>query len=236
MFIACSPVLLMSASTDFALSRFMVVTTVLFEQAVSMTASSAPSLRRRCVHLSLLLAAWCSFACFMRLSVHMVMAGIFWPGFASECSRMSTFHWPLSMLFSMRGMGKSSAATATANGSAQTAAMMIRMAPPPLWESASLAGKQGQSLFFPAVELLFGEVLAEPLVRGARVRLHALEARDARGERREVAVRLARHALPGEHLEELVHREPARVAGRALGRQDVVRPGRLVAEGDGGFR
>src|SRR5438132_6701088 len=65
------------------------------------------------------------------------------------------------------------------------------------------------------------------------MRLHALEARDARSERREVAVRLARHALPGEHLEELVHREPARVARRAFGRQDVVRPGRLVAERDG---
>src|SRR5437764_1008787 len=105
----------------------------------------------------------------------------------------------------------------------------------PLWESASLAGKQGQPLFFPAVELLLGEVFAEPLVRGARVRLHALEARDARGERREVAVRLARHALPGEHLEELVHREPARVARSALRRQDVIRPGRLVAERDRGL-
>src|SRR5207248_1613864 len=111
----------------------------------------------------------------------------------------------------------------------------IRMAPPSLGESASLAGKQGPSLFFPAVELLLGEVFAEPLVRGARMRLHALEARDARSERREVAVRLARHALPGEHLEELVHREPARVARRALGRQDVVRPGRLVAERDRGL-
>ena len=37
---------------------------------------------------------------------------------------------------------------------------------------------------------------------------------------------LAGHALPGQRLQELVHRQPARVARRALGRQHVVRSAR----------
>ena len=50
-----------------------------------------------------------------------------------------------------------------------------------------------------------------------------------------VVVGRARHALPGHRLDELVHREPARIARRAARGQHVVRAGGLVAEGDGGL-
>src|SRR5437868_5040407 len=49
------------------------------------------------------------------------------------------------------------------------------------------------------------------------------------------AVGNARNALQGKHLQELVHGEAAGIARRALGRQDVVGAGGLVAEGDGSF-
>src|SRR5512138_765214 len=127
----------------------------------------------------------------MRLSVQMVIAGICWPGFASECSRISVRQLPFSMPFSMRGTG-ASAAAAVANGNAHTAAMMIRMVSS-VWRSASLCSARGARQCalgldgLAAVVGLVGEVLRHALIGRARVRLHALEARDARGDRRELA-------------------------------------------------
>jgi hypothetical protein len=65
------------------------------------------------------------------------------------------------------------------------------------------------------------------------MRLHALQARDARCDRRDLSVRFARHALPCDRLYELPYGEPARVTRRALCRQNVIWGGRLVAERDG---
>src|SRR5215468_3999070 len=83
------------------------------------------------------------------------------------------------------------------------------------------------------IEALARKIFRESIVRRTCVRFHALEPRDACGERREIAIGLARHALPGYGLQELVHRQPARVARRALGGQDVIRPRCLVAERNG---
>ena len=67
------------------------------------------------------------------------------------------------------------------------------------------------------------------------MRLHAFEPGDARRDLADVAGRLAGHALPGQRLHELVHRQAARVAGRALGGQHVVGAAGLVAIGHGGL-
>src|SRR5436190_18461016 len=80
-----------------------------------------------------------------------------------------------------------------------------------------------------------GEVFAQARVGGACMRLHALEARDARGHGRHLAAGLPAHTLRGHALQELVHGEAAGVMRRALGRQDVIDAGALVAEGDGGL-
>src|SRR5262245_66552861 len=53
-----------------------------------------------------------------------------------------------------------------------------------------------------ALEPLAREVLGEAVVGGAGVRLHPLEARDARGDLRDCPVRVARQPLPGHRLED----------------------------------
>src|SRR5688572_10390492 len=63
------------------------------------------------------------------------------------------------------------------------------------------------------LEALLGEVAREPLVGGARVRLHPFEPRDARGRLPDRQVGGARHALPGHSLDELVHRQAPGVLG-----------------------
>jgi hypothetical protein len=62
--------------------------------------------------------------------------------------------------------------------------------------------------------------------------LHPLQARDARCDRSDLSVRLARHALPRNCLQELSYGESARVTRRALCRQNVIGAGRFVAKRD----
>ena len=67
------------------------------------------------------------------------------------------------------------------------------------------------------------------------MRFHAFEPGDARRDFADVARRFARHALPCQRLHELVHRQAARVACSAFGRQHVVGAAGLVAIGHRGF-
>src|SRR6056297_2299496 len=83
------------------------------------------------------------------------------------------------------------------------------------------------------VEVLAGEILAQPDIGGARVPLHPLQPGDARGGLGHRARSLAGRALPGHDLHVLVHAEAAGIAGRAAGGQHVVGARRLVAKGDG---
>src|SRR6185312_6417662 len=73
-----------------------------------------------------------------------------------------------------------------------------------------------------ALEALVRKIFGQAIVGGACMRLHAFETRDACGDLSDVAIGLPRHPLPGDGLQEFVHREAARISGRALGRQDVV--------------
>ena len=64
---------------------------------------------------------------------------------------------------------------------------------------------------------------------------HAFRARNSRANRPDIAIRITRHALPGDRLDELSDTQPARVTSRAFGRQDVVWSARLIAVSYRGF-
>jgi len=81
--------------------------------------------------------------------------------------------------------------------------------------------------------MLAREIFFQPIVGSARVGFHTLETRNARGDLRDVAISFASHPLPGDGLEKFMHRQAAGIARSALGGKNMIRPGGLVAEGNG---
>src|SRR5262245_49330423 len=131
------PVLSIVMSMAFAFSRFTVTVVVRSGHLFSMTASSAVSLRSRCLQSDL--AAGLSFAagppdCFIRLSVQIVILvpGFTWP---PPPSRISISYWPFCwacMPLNIFGMGMSWATAGApkinATVNAAEAAMTVFMA------------------------------------------------------------------------------------------------------------
>src|SRR5215470_10811861 len=116
------PVESIVTSTLSAFSFFIVVVLVRSGQTLSITASLEVSFtNRRLQPLSIFCIDFC---CSSRLSVQTIMVGIGLPDVLKLATSISAFHCPFCMPLNIFGVNTSSAATAAAKPSAQTAAIL----------------------------------------------------------------------------------------------------------------